>query len=594
MIISRISAILAATTATVMPALAWAQVPPPAAPPTREELDRRTQALPDPNRAPRVEIDGDVERAPCPLADPRFTRISVLIGDVRFDGLEVVSPETLRPAWAEFAGQRVPVATLCEIRDRAATILRRQGYLAAVQVPPQKIDDNGTARFDVLMAKLVRVQVRGDAGRAEGIIERQLAKLQAQPVFNSREAERYLLLVEDIPGYSARLTLRPAGTRPGEVIGEVAITYTPIEIDANIQNLGSREIGRFGGLVRARLNGLTGLADTTTVSYFNTADWDEQHVLQTSHSFRLGNEGLTLGGDFTYAWTRPDVGFNGAFRTRTLIGTLRATYPLQRSQATNLLLSGGLDIANQRVRFGSVPLTEDKLRVLFARLDYDRIDPWSLTSAKGFSAASPRWRYGGSLEVRQGISILGASRPCGAGFVNCQFVSLSKVEADPTAFVVRASAYGEIRPSPLFTFSISPRAQLSSGPLLSFEEFSAGNYTVGRGYDPGTLTGDDAVGVQTEVRFGSASPRTRDAWAFQPFVFFDAAWVWNKDRLFLPYPNDPQHLYSAGGGVRAAWGNRARIDGTLAVPLNRTGLQARRPDVRGLVSLTVKLIPWNQ
>ena len=41
----------------------------------------------------------------------------------------------LDPSWRDLAGQEMPVAALCDVRDRAATILRELGYLAAVQVP---------------------------------------------------------------------------------------------------------------------------------------------------------------------------------------------------------------------------------------------------------------------------------------------------------------------------------------------------------------------------------------------------------------------------------------------------------------------------
>ena len=585
---------LTAALAVSAPSLVAAQAAPP--PPRREELQRgAVQPPPPPERAARVTVADDIERAPCPLADPRFAAITVPFLDIRFDGLRVISPDELRPAWSEYVGKRLPLATVCEIRDRAATILRRKGYLAAVQVPAQRIGEDGVVRFDVLMARLVRIQVRGDAGRAQGMIAGQLAKLQEQPVFNTFDAERYLLLVEDIPGYDARLTLRAAGTAPGEVIGEVTVNYTPFQFDVNVQNLGSRDVGRFGGIIRAQINGVTGLADTTTFAYFNTFDWSEQHVVQAAHSFRLGNEGLTLGGDFTYAWTRPDLGPGSAFRTRTLIATLRGSYPLIRSQTRNLSLSGGLDLANQRVRFGSTLLTEDKLRVLFGRLDLGLIDPKSISSIQGYSAGEPRWRLAASVEARQGVSILGGSQSCGPAFINCQRVSLSKPEADPTAFVLRAQAQAEVRPTPGLTLSVAPRAQYSSRPLIAFEEFSAGTYTVGRGYDSGALTGDSGVGVQTEVRVGSLIPRSVKSWAFQPFAFFDAAWVWNRDRVFPPYAGaDPHKLFAAGGGVRAAWGNRARIDAYLAAPLRRAGLNVRKGDVRALVSLTVKLLPWTR
>lgn len=602
--LSRKALLLTVALAGGMPLVAAAQQPP--SPPTREELQ---PAAPKQQRdtSPRVTDESNIERAPCPLADQRFASVTITIADAQFDGLKVVSAGELRSAWAEFAGHAVPVATVCEIRDRAATILRRKGYLAAVQVPPQKIAENGTVRFDVMMARLVRIQVRGNAGRAEGVISRQLAKIQQQEVFNTFDAERYLLLVQDIPGYDARMTLRSAGTGPGEVIGEVSVRYTPIEVEASVQNLGTSEVGRFGGLIRARLNGLTGMADTTTIAYFNTFEWKEQHVLQASHSFRLGSEGLTLGGDFTYAWTRPEVGAGDPFRINTLIGTLRASYPLQRSLSENMVLNGGIDLSDQQVKFGGIPISEDKIRVIFARLDYDRIDLASMSSIRGYSAAEPRWRLGGSLELRQGISILGASAPCPAApapiYAACPLLLLSRAEGDPTAFVARAVAYGEYRPTPRLAFSLTARGQYAPHPLLAFEEFSTGNYTVGRGYDPGALTGDSGLGIQAEVRLGSLVPHKITGVALQPFAFFDGARVWNQDKRSL-YPSDPQSLYSAGGGLRARWGNRARIDAYAAAPLkaisyftdpvSQRGLTRVKGDVRLLVSLTVNLFPWTR
>ena len=260
--------------------------------PTREEIDR-----PDlrPTRRPpaRLTVVGDVERAPCPLAAPAYENISFTLSDVVFNNLQAVDAAELRSSYAEYVGRTVPLATVCEIRDRAATILRRRGYLAAVQVPPQEIE-NGIVRFDVLMAKIVSVQVRGDAGRSERTIAGFLETLTTMPVFNEREAERYLLLARDLPGYDVRLTLRPAGTAPGEVIGEVAVVHTPFEVDFNVQNLGSKDVGRWGGLIRGQVNGLTGLGDRTSIGFYSTADFEEQQVLQVFHDFALGSEGLRL------------------------------------------------------------------------------------------------------------------------------------------------------------------------------------------------------------------------------------------------------------------------------------------------------------
>src|SRR5690606_12064052 len=105
--------------------------------------------------------EGDIERGPCPLAAPSLADTTVTFSRVTFAGLEAISPALLDPTWRSLAGREVPVASLCEVRDRAATILRNMGYLAAVQIPPQRIENSGDVRMDVLVARLVEVQVRG-------------------------------------------------------------------------------------------------------------------------------------------------------------------------------------------------------------------------------------------------------------------------------------------------------------------------------------------------------------------------------------------------------------------------------------------------
>lgn len=203
-----------------MPSPTIAQINPA---PTREEI-QPDQLAPGENRQRLgLSVEGGVERAPCPLAQPQFANIQFELNDAVFANLRGASPESLRPAFAEFLGQTVPISTVCEIRDRAASILRSAGYLAAVQVPPQQIGDDGIVRFDVLMAQMTRIQVRGDPGSSENLIASYLSPLSEMQVFNQREAERSLLLARNLPGFDTRLTLRPAEGSPGEVIGDIRV-----------------------------------------------------------------------------------------------------------------------------------------------------------------------------------------------------------------------------------------------------------------------------------------------------------------------------------------------------------------------------------
>jgi hemolysin activation/secretion protein len=578
-------AALAAASA-LLPAAALAQTPPV---PTREEV---APPVPERTEAPtaRLTVEGGIERAPCALDRPEYRDISFTLTGVVFDHLRGLTAEQMSAAAAPYLGREVNVATICEIRDRAATMLREAGYIAAVEVPEQRIAD-GNVHFEVLMARIVALRVRGNAGRSERTIAGYLNKLIEREVFNRYDAERYLLLAGDLPGYHVRLALRSAGRARGEVIGEVTVDRQAALVDVTVQNLGSRELGRWGALARAQLFGLTGLGDRTTLALFTTADTDEQQTVQVAHDFRLGGEGLAIGGQLTYAWANPDLG-NPLIdvESRTLFATLEANYPFIRRQTRTLRGAVGIDIIDQKIDFNNLPLNQDRLRVVFARLNWESLG--LVAGNARFTIAEPRWRFGASVELRRGLDILNATTPCGPGFVNCiapTLVPPTRLEGDPTATVLRGGLYGEFRPVPRLTIALGLRGQWSNDPLLSFEEFSAGNYTAGRGYDPGTLLGDSGIGVQAELRYGSIVPTAPNQLRVEPYVFFDQSWVWNEDRVFsLPR----QELSAVGGGVRAAYGDRFRLDLLLAVPLDRAPFATRRGDPRLLISFTTRLWPW--
>jgi hemolysin activation/secretion protein len=275
-----------------------------------------------------------------------------------------------------------------------------------------------------------------------------------------------------------------------------------------------------------------------------------------------------------------------------LSGELHLTDALVRRQASSLFATGGLEIANQKLSFGPTELSEDRLRVLFARVEHQAIDPDSIRGIGGYTIREPRWHTDVSLELRQGIDVFDASHDC-SNLVDClpPNVGISNVRADPTAFVARLKASAEFRPEPHFTIAIAPVLQIASSPLLPYEQISFGNYTVGRGLDPGILQGDGGFGSSVELRYGSLLPKKRDGLAFEPFLFADYATAWLKDRGLAPRPRD---VLTGGVGVRGRWGDRFDFGATLAAPLKRAGYQTHKGDVRLLFTLTARVLPWGE
>ena len=559
--------------------------PPPVTPPTREEVTRETRIQPSPPS--RLEVEGGIERAPCALDSPEFRSIHFVFRGAEFDGLEGLTRADLASSYAQVMGRDVPLSSLCEIRDRAATILRDAGYVAAVQVPEQHIV-GGIIHFQVLMAHLVQVRVRGEARGAEAVLAAYFKQLTRRPLFNRFEAERYLLLASDLPGYTVRLTLRPAGTVPGDVVGDVTVQRLPAYADFIVQNGGSHELGPWGGLLRGQLFGLTGLGDRTTFSLFSTADFHEQQTIQIAHDMRLGSEGLSLSGSFTYAWARPSIPEAHVF-AKTMLSTLEVDYPFIRRQQASLRGSAGMDIVDQNVWLNNAALTRDRLRVAFARIGLDAI-PRHI--APSYSPAEPQWHVTALFELRQGLHALGATGNCGPSGIDCLSpgdVPPSRLEGRSNATLIRFTGYAEVRPMPKLTLALGARAQRAWQPLLSFEDFSAGNYTVGRGYDPGALLGDMGFGTQAELRYGSRIPTSITRPAIEAYGFWDHAEVSHFDSPILL--TEREHLNSVGAGARVNW-NRLALDASIAVPLTHIGPFNRKPPIRFLISLTTRLWPW--
>ena len=559
--------------------VASAQVVVPPFAPTRDELQGITQQAPP--KPPRLKISGGIERSPCALADPRYADVKVTVRKAVFNGLKGASPAELEPAWKPFEGTEQSVAVLCEIRDAAATILRNKGYLAATQVPTQRIED-GEVTFEVLYGRITAVRARGETRGAEKKLEQYLGRLADDEIFDRNKAERYLLLARDLPGYNVNLTLKPAEGSPGALVGEVTVLRQPYIVTFNAQNYGGQATGPFGGQVSAQFFGLTGMGDATSISYFASSDFSEQHVVQASHEFRPGGDGLTVKGQFTYAWTAPDVGLAAAIapnvdlKAETLFAGISARYPVKRTQGETINLAAGFDFIDQDVNF-ITPLARDRIRVGWIRLEHEMLD---------LDRRAPRFQTSAAIELRQGLDIFGASEACVGPGCPAGQINPSRIDGKPDATILRASGKAEFALSEVFALSVQPRAQYAFSPLLGFEEFTAGNYTAGRGYEPGTIIGDDGFGLNTEIRTSSFSLGEAGSISVQPYAFFDLAKVWNKDTA------GSQDLYSTGAGARVTVGDRFSLDTTLAVPLKRAGLQTQTGDVRLLFTFTTRLAPW--
>ncbi|MFN7175691.1 MAG: ShlB/FhaC/HecB family hemolysin secretion/activation protein [Thermaurantiacus sp.] len=539
-----------------MPALGQPIVPPGTLP-TREELDPATRTE---DRVDRADLFAPPVAAPCPFAgsDLQFRLDSVEIAGRRAEAGargEAALAAALERTWAEFRGRDVSLETLCTIRDRIAATLFDRGRLARVEIPEQRIAD-GRVQLEVIEARVETVRVIGIAGPVTHKVDRYAAQIRGMNPFDLRKAQRALLLASELPGVRLRTVIRPgASGRRGAIDIELLVERDPVQALVNLQNLQSRQTGRWAALARADFNSMTALGEQTTLVVYRTIPDNEQFVVQAREVLRLGGNGLRLSGGLSYGESRPgDVLEPLNLRSTSVVGNLELAWPLVKRRSTEVELSGGFDIVSQRTQgpgFGLI--VEDQLRVLFARA----------VAVHRFRSGNRLGQVGGDMQLRQGVRGLGASDR-GDPF-------LSRLDGRADAFVARFGASAVLPVGDRITLSARGAAQLASKPLLAYEELTVGNLTIGRGYDPATVAGDEGIVGAFDARFGPFPVAHRVA--VSPYGFFDVGHVSNRDQGGFT-----ETVTSAGAGVIVQLPGRLAVDLAWARPFDRPLGNPRPPD----------------
>jgi hemolysin activation/secretion protein len=490
---------------------------------------------------------------------PRF----VLKG-ASFDGASALSASALRPAWAPFVGKPVSLADLRAIGHAAEAIYARDGFpFIAVLLKVQQVED-GVVRYDVIEGKISGVTVLG----ADPVARRQ-ATAMLEPLVNRAplslaDVETAYELARRVPGLSISGALRRSET-PGGMDLVVDARREGWRAYVNVNDLYADAVGPWGVLVGLDYNGGSQYGDTTSLEAYTSIPVGRQVLFHTSYSQGLDADGLTATVSALVGTANPK-GSAIPLELATNIEALHleAAQPLWERPNSNVVLTAAFDASNQRTQvFGNQVESDDKLRIFSLGVAGE------LTSSLGRLAAS--------ASVRQGVDFLGASRPGDT--------DLSRVGGDPQALVFHFGLEGQTPSRFLVQLAVRIDAQQTADALTAPDEYSVGNLTIGRGYQPGEILGDSALGGSFEFRLGPVPIQSH--FTAQPFAFVDAVRLWNNNDTAL----FRQGLFSSvGGGVRFQIAGKFNLELTYAVPqdsLPTPGVPKPSPLV--LVNLTVGL-----
>jgi hemolysin activation/secretion protein len=508
-------------------------------------LDPSVRSATPPAQPRAGDILGPPAPGPCPLAS---SNLQFTLTGVEFTGVMGVN-EVLRGAYGDLIGRQIPVSAICEIRDRATAILFQRGLLARVEIPQQTVM-GGRVTFTVIEAFIAAIEVRGNAGPAQAKVDDYIENLRGLRPFDINKAQRYLLLASDVPGVVISATLRPSAEAPGAVELDVDVSHVVADAVLNSNNFNAKSAGRVTGLVRGDLNSLTDLGERTSIIGYSTLEgpFHAQQVLQGVEEVRIGSDGLLFRASGAYGSTYPgDILRPLDISGHSIVVDGRLAYPIIRERSLNVAASGGVNYIRQDVDTAGLPLIRDSLSILFGRIGFDQ--------AFAFAPVI----FGGGLEVRQGIPAMFDTVHAGAPH-------LSRAVGDPGATDFRGDARIDIDWLPYVSTVGIVQGQYSWRPLLAYEEFTVGNLTIGRGYDPSVLSGHTGVGESGEIHFGPL-PNFQSVpllGAASLYGFFDDATVWNRSA-----GGTDRSLRSVGGGVMVQLAQRVQADVFYAHPLDK-------------------------
>jgi len=493
---------------------------------------------------------------PSEPAPPGAQAALVTLRRILLDGATRLDPAVLEAETAPLLNQPVPVSALFELAARLERRYRADGFiLAQVTVPPQRIED-GVARLSVTEGYIEAVRLVGEVGPAIEQARRYLEVVTETRPLDLATLERALLLVEDIPGFSAQGLLRP-GLEPGAAELVVELRRKPIDLGVALDNRASSFQGQEQALVSLGLNAQTRLAERVELLLLTSAT-EEQNFGQVAGEILPGRDGLRLRAYAGYGNSLPG-GFLGAQDTDTRIAVagLGLTYPVVKARREELNVGAYFDLyASRSDTNQDVPETHSDLRILRLGADGFRRDDWL-----GINT--------GLVRLSQGLEVWGATS---AADQNANRIGARPDFRKANLEATRLQALYSTEGLALNLYGIVA-AQWTDDVLPASEKFFLGGDRINRGFYPGQVTGDRGLAagleLQANVRLMPDDRPPGEAVPVQLYLFYDAGWAWNIPENET---TSAQRLRSAGAGIRLNIGQNVRVE------FEMTNRLTRRPD----------------
>lgn len=489
--------------------------------PGHERTLPQTQTIPD--------VDFSVE-APHRSAVPRAVdEIRFKVVGIRIEGAVSLPADSFRPLYQGLIGKEVSLGDIFDVADGIEKKYRAAGFLLVrAYVPPQHVND-GIFTIRIVEGFVDNTAVEGGNDRTRELIKAYLDPIVHDKPLRSATIEHSLLLANSLPGVSATGVLSPSPNVPGAAHLVVSVTQPKISGTLSAMNRGSRFTGVWTTSGTASYRGIAGPDELDAALTLAPFDFHKQVAGQLRYLSAIGESGMvgTLLAAISHGAPGGSLG-PAEIRTDSWALGPRLTYPLLRTRADTVTLDGGFTVQEAKVHILGIGLSHDKWRVADISLGY---------ASRNLAGGT----FNGTFDLAQGLPILGASPNHSPDLSLAGRTNFTKA-----AWVAR---YARPIKGPV-SLALTTTGQYSFEPLVTGEQILFGGTQIGRGYEPGAITGDSGAGGSFELRYDT---HLNDLYIknLEPYTFVDLAKVWNKSRPpSAGIPLENYSIASTGFGLR--------------------------------------------
>lgn len=476
-------------------------------------------------------------------------QIEFKLNDIVIEGAKHVPADKLRPLYASLIGRKVKLTEIYDAANRITQYYRDHGYLLSRAFLPEQEIHDGVIRIRVIEGFVSGYRIKNPGGIKDQI-EAYAKKLMASGPVTSENLERYLLLMNDLPGVTVRSVLVPSKKIPNSA--ELVLTVTEKKLNgfASVDNLGTTFLGPTRLTLSAQANSLFGMTDQTNLIMLRAPDHRELSYYNAGYHQNIGDEGTKIGTNISYARTNPTLPSNmgGLLEPQGEAQTLSVdlSHPFIRSRSLNVYGGLAFDITKNKTDYApglSAIETKDNQRIVRANSQVSYTD-----TTGNYNSLN--------TALSRGIGGLGAS--------DKGDTQLSRAFGDPSFTKVNFDATRLQRLYGPFTGLIGTTGQYAFNSLLASEQFGMGGNEFGRGYDSSEVTGDHGLGAKAEIAYNHSTSR-KYLERYQIYGFYDIGKIWLRNKPV----GQPSHesVASTGVGARFFFTPNLRGDTYIAKPL---------------------------